>query len=108
MIKVIQNKSAYKTVTDLSYDYTKHYIGRSTFRIGIGMHSNLTPNPTNIIFDRTIFKLNFYSQKLGWRNGVSFMNLTNLENGPCTEDDFPDVSSKVFDRANFVNYVCLK
>ena len=57
-------------MTNLAFDDTKHYIGKKTFRIGIGMHQNDNIQASNYLLDETVFKLRPYFQKAGWRNGT--------------------------------------
>ena len=47
-------------------------------------------------------------QKAGWRNGTPYLDNYDLEYGQWTIDDFPNLSEKVFTRAQISSYVWIK
>ena len=108
LTKVTLNKSAYKVVKNITDDDVKHYIGKSTFRIGFGIHDNVNLLSSNTFIDETYFNLSMYHQEVKWINDVPETYITELESGPCSESDLPNLSAKVYHRMNFSNYICLK
>ena len=100
------NKSAYKTVRDLSFDTTKHYIGKSTFRIGLGFHSSVDLLSTPEILDESLFTLNMFTRTIYYGDdNIPIQEYRMLQHGACEKNDFPDLSTRVFDKFGLRNYV---
>lgn len=97
-------KNTNKIVKDLTYDTTKHYIGKNTFAFAIGV---IGPNP-ELMFDPTYFNFTLSQSQELKTNSINgeVISITPIAMEKCG-DDFPFVTNKdVYDRIGLKDYYC--
>ena len=96
-------KALNQKIKDLTSDTTKHYIGKGTFAIAVGMKDD---DGSNLLMNDQYFEISYANEFYHRTNNGAFThNETVIPHGYCN-DSYPHVEKDLYDRIGLQNFVC--
>ena len=98
-------KTVNRTVKDLAYDSSKHYIGKSTFAFAFTLFDN---NHRNLLLDPTYFVMTIEHIFYNRTEDGEYTSTSDFIDVELWGQNFPHVEQDLYNRIGLENYACPK